>query len=1068
MMKLSIQLLVASQLIALGAFADPFSGQQWGIRNDGSPQNIELDHINVFKVQGRSGQDIQIPASLKKANKKVIVAVLDTGVDKFHPDLFKVLHRNESECRALEKFEACVQEKDRKTCEAIWMDLKNPEVDQDKNGYPLDCSGWSILGSINAADIMGGPDFSDDQGHGTHVAGIIAAEKNNGIGVEGVSSNISILPVQVLGVKPSEPIKPLDTTPAIPSALLPSQPSTTPPLVVVPPGLGKPTPPAGVVDISPTESSKLGLNKSLGDLVARGVNYAIHSGAQVINFSLGWPESNDSPYLRQVIAEAQKRGIIIVAAAGNDSTKALLRPCAYEGVICVASHGPDGSLSHFSNYGSGVEIAAPGTNILSTYPMDRRPVRFRSTLGFEYLHGTSQASPMIAGLVAEMLAQGIPQDEIYSRLIVSARPLLAKLPLLAGASTDLKNDQTPEHPGVEPKYIMTGMADLNAALKAAPQAVLLPSSKEKQEILWDRNESNLTWKIPFKNLWQDIDLSQVSVNGKWWMKKASAVRPDIRSIQFEQKSGAWKKNEERILVVELAIADAANPAQSRIPSDLNLWVEIKTPKRIQNLVLESEVTVPVKDTTRDSEMEIWSLGQMPAMRTTLMAIDENLDGKPRTDYLAIGVQNQVNLYHLMVPDSQGAYRQQGLFKARLGEDLDNAREQVLARISWFKNEPGYVLGLFIDRSAKEEGISSLQLHFLNEKFQSQKSFEIKNEKVQVPLKVSWHQLGDMKTPAWVGRGFDPYKKPSIRDDWETGGAPTERAQVRFYYLDNDGKLQALSKHEGYQFIDVLDASLEQIQAGVVPVILAKNRGTEMKPSYVYDFATAEVINGQVRNFKAIEYSMDSRVYRNLLDTRVDQVLNLDLSNDKGRGTFWFGEGASQTQRLSALINTKEGLKFFDSNLSAARGRVDSALWVRSVYMGADGLGAFALTNSELQFHDLNRQEVAITSFERYTFYQDLALTNLHFPIVLKDSTRRDQMLPALFTTEASGLNRGVKIKTIVRDQKGSLVEVISPARLRFKSDQGCRPLDNPTVTQDGVPAMDYYCGNKILRMKLSY
>ena len=67
-----------------------------------------------------------------------------------------------------------------------------------------------------------------------------------------------------------------------------------------------------------------------------GMNYAIASGAEVVNFSLGWPQGHDSKYLREVIGEAHRRGVFVVAAAGNDSTRALLRPCAYPGVICVA------------------------------------------------------------------------------------------------------------------------------------------------------------------------------------------------------------------------------------------------------------------------------------------------------------------------------------------------------------------------------------------------------------------------------------------------------------------------------------------------------------------------------------------------------------------------------------------------------------------------------------------------------------------------------------------------------------------------------------------------------------
>ena len=203
-------LFISSFVLSLSAAqaADQFSDLQWGYNNKGTAQLIDLDPLRTYRVEARVGQDIH-PLNPVKANKKIIVAVLDTGVQRSHPDLQAVIHRNPSECKALEKFLKCVQEKDRTTCEKIWMDLKNPEVDQDKNGYPLDCAGWSLLGGQNEAHIMGRPDFDDSQGHGTHVAGIIGAVLDNNIGVRGVSQNVEILPVQVIGVQPSEPVKPL-------------------------------------------------------------------------------------------------------------------------------------------------------------------------------------------------------------------------------------------------------------------------------------------------------------------------------------------------------------------------------------------------------------------------------------------------------------------------------------------------------------------------------------------------------------------------------------------------------------------------------------------------------------------------------------------------------------------------------------------------------------------------------------------------------------------------------------------------------------------------------------------
>lgn len=1033
---------ISSQSRAL----EPFESLQWGLHNDGTAQNIELDDITTFKVQARPGIDIQKPSELNSSAKKILVAVLDTGIDFDHPDLKNVIHRNESECKALDKFLVCAQEKSRADCEKIWMDLSNPEVDQDHNGYPLDCHGWSILGSVNAAGIMGRPDFQDEQGHGSHVAGIIAAQSGNGLGISGVSSQVEILPVQVLGLKPSEPLKPLS------------------------------------LDLSPTEKGKEAYRNSLGDMVARGVIYAIRSGAQVINFSMGWPESNDSPYLRQVIQEAQKKGILIVAAAGNDSTRALLRPCSYPGVICVAAHGPDGSLSHFSNYGSGVEVAAPGTNILSTWPLNKRPVRFRKTLGYEYLHGTSQATPFVTGMVAEMLAQGIRADEIYQRLVLGSRPLEEKLPLLEGASHRLEPDHdSAQDQLIEKKWILSGIVSLKNSLEVKAQPLILPANKEKEEVPWNRRDQVLNLRYPLQNFWQDVDMSQVQISTSFLKPSSAAIRPEIISTIFENatsSSNMWRRGEVRTLVVQVRISDTKEPAQSRIPSDLDLLIETAVLRQKRRFVMEKEIVVPIQsDTTTsigsDLDMEVIPLEKMPPMRTNLVSFDQNFDGNSRTDYLAIGEEKKTRFYYLIRQNSSKAYQSQGLFKVDLGDDLENTREQITARLAWSQDqEPGYVLGLFTDRSEQEDAFSALKIHYLNARFELQKTFEIKNDQVQVPMRVSWLRYRGIKVPSWIGRGKDPDKKSSVKEDWENPQG-YEKAQIRFYFLSESGKLKAISDYQDYRFIDILDPTLPQIQQGRVPVVLAKNQGTSVKPSYIYDFAVAEIFEGQVVHFQKIDLSLDQRTYRNLLDTRVDQVLNLNKTQDLGRGTFWFGEGPARSQRLSLLVpdfaaGELPRYQFFDSILPASRGTVDSTLWVRAAYLGSSGYGAFALTNSEIQYHDLGRQQVAVKSFERYTFYESMAFTNLHFPIALSDREHPGQKIPAMFTTENSGLNRGVKFKTISRDSDGNLIEITSPASLHFKTEKGCRSLDNPVTTEDSEPALDYYCGNKILRVKLSY
>lgn len=1060
-----LQLLLASN-IAMAA--EPLEKLQWGLKNTGENQSLELDHITTFRVQGRAGEDLKIPATLKIPAKKVIVAVLDTGIDHMHPDLKNVLVRKESECKALAKFEACVKDKDRKSCEKIWMDLSNPEVDQDKNGYPLDCSGWTVLGGVNAANVMGRPDFNDDQGHGTHVAGIIAADSSNSLGIRGASANVQILPVQVLGNAPTEPIKPLSVT------TTQTPPQTAPPPPGKKPGTPGKDPLAGPIDITPTEKGKESFKNTLGDYVARGVLYAINSGAQVINFSLGWPESNDSAYLRKVIEEAQKRGIIIVAAAGNDSTRALLRPCSYKGVICVASHAPDGSLSHFSNYGSGVDIAAPGTQILSTYPMSKRPVRFRQSMGFEFLHGTSQASPYVAGLVAEMIAQGIPKDEIYPRLVLGARNLQESLPLLQGAAHKLQEDGIKANQNVEKKFILSGPADLSKSLALAARPFLLPTMKEKTEITWNRTDSTLKANFEFENLWSDVDMSQIALQATFLKTSKLAVRPTIRSLGFSPNTGAWKKGEKRILELSFEITDTAIPAETRIPSELDLALIMTVAGNTQKMVLESEIIIPVDETFQDLSgkkiVESIAVNNMPQMRASLIAIEENLDGVPRSDYLAFGVESKVHHYFLMKQDKNHAYEPQGVLKVSLteGKDSEKTEERILSRIP-FKGASNYAIGLFVDRSADEKAFSSLKLFHLDSSFKILRQFEVQNQKVQIPSKVYWQGLGTDIVPSWVGRGFKTEKKRSVRDDWENPEG-NEEPKLRFYYLDLNSNIKSISDYQGYQFMDVLEPSVKQIKSGRVPVLMAKNRGTDTKPSYLYDFAAGEVKDGKIVSFNPVDLTLNKQVYRNLLDTRIDKVHSLDKDLENSRGTFWFGEGPVRSQRLSMLVPDQSFKEFdyFDQNLSSTRGVIDAALWIRAAFFGKNQAGAFALTNSEIQYHDVLNNKVLIKSLERYTFYSDMAFTNLHFPITLDDSKNGGQKIPALFTTENSGFSRGVKFKAAVKDDKGQLVEIMSPAKLRFKSGVSCKPLDNPVVTTDGSTALDYYCGKKILRMKLQY
>ncbi len=158
------------------------------------------------------------------------------------------------------------------------------------------------------------------------------------------------------------------------------------------------------------------------DSIAKGILYAIQSQADIINLSLGWRFDQDSLLMRQMIEHALSKDILIVAAAGNDSHAAPVYPCSYEGVICVASHTVNGELSDFSNFGAHIDVVAPGTKILSSWPLTKRSRSFTESDTHEYLSGTSQAAPHVAGVLARLLNAGLDPLSAKVALLKGARP----------------------------------------------------------------------------------------------------------------------------------------------------------------------------------------------------------------------------------------------------------------------------------------------------------------------------------------------------------------------------------------------------------------------------------------------------------------------------------------------------------------------------------------------------------------------------------------------------------------------------------------------------------------------
>jgi thermitase len=207
---------------------------------------------------------------------------------------------------------------------------------------------------IAQRDFVEGDAVADDvYGHGTHVTGIAGALTNNGKGVAGGCFECGLLIAKVMG-------------------------------------------PIGF-----TTDSR----------IVQGIKWSVNNGADVVNLSLGG--SGDSSVLSMAINRAYGQGAVVVAAAGNEGTNVPQYPAAYSKVIAVSATTTDGRLASFSNRGDWVDLAAPGTGILST----------SKSGGYDRMSGTSMAAPLVSGLAGLLASRGMSADSIRQRMQTTAKDL---------------------------------------------------------------------------------------------------------------------------------------------------------------------------------------------------------------------------------------------------------------------------------------------------------------------------------------------------------------------------------------------------------------------------------------------------------------------------------------------------------------------------------------------------------------------------------------------------------------------------------------------------------------------
>jgi subtilisin family serine protease len=334
---------------------DPQFSKLWGLQNTGSNEPKGSAGVEGADVNALKAWDIST------GSKKVKIAVIDTGVDYNHPDLKGNVWVNEKELNG------------------------KPGVDDDGDGFVDDIHGYNFSNDT--------PDPLDGHGHGTHCSGTIGAIHDNKVGVAGVMSDVTIVPVKFLGDDGSGTL----------------------------------------------------------EAAVKAIDYATSLNVDIMSNS--WGGGGYSQALFDAIKRASDKGIIFTAAAGNDTANndtSPSYPASYQipNVISVAALTAQNNLAYFSSYGrNSVHIAAPGHNILSTVKGG----------GYEIMSGTSMATPHVSGVLGLLIAKEgrMPHEVLKERLMMTGVPVAALRGKTITASRidayNLLTDTRPERSGPKPE-----------------------------------------------------------------------------------------------------------------------------------------------------------------------------------------------------------------------------------------------------------------------------------------------------------------------------------------------------------------------------------------------------------------------------------------------------------------------------------------------------------------------------------------------------------------------------------------------------------------------------------------
>ena len=468
-------------------FDDLLLPQQWHLVNRG----------NMFGEKSIVDADVQCEQAweLSTGDESIVVAVLDEGVMIEHPDLKNNMWVNENE-------------------------IYRSHKDNDGNGYQGDVYGYNFVkntGVISWDDV-------NDTGHGTHVAGVIAAQNANGIGISSIAGGRGSIP----GAK-----------------IMSCQ-----------------------IFSGSTASNALATVKA--------IKYAADNGASIIQCSWGYPTqspfTSDSYYERNYAAEKEAidyfvskknngvlDGGLAIFAAGNDATNFASYPGGYRSYVSVTSFGPDYLPAYYTNYGPGCNVAAPGgdasispagtsaAQVLSTLPSELPAELGTDGADYGYMQGTSMACPHVSGVAALGLSYALAKgrhytvDEFKSMLLTAVNDIDSYI--IGGTKNGmvLRNYR---------KNMGTGSIDAYQLLMQIEGTPCLPAKVGVQQVLsldkfFGQASANLTYKSAEMS---QADMDKLGITAapafSYGKLQIKCTKPGVAKIKIKAMAGSSSANGE--------------------------------------------------------------------------------------------------------------------------------------------------------------------------------------------------------------------------------------------------------------------------------------------------------------------------------------------------------------------------------------------------------------------------------------------------------------------------------------------------------------------------------------------